>query len=70
MTLYSKLGAFIFESGTNMRHAKLVRDTVMGQVFNPKPGSKRLVTLNDCFEFMKNHESKVLAAIPFEIALR
>jgi hypothetical protein len=42
MTLTSKVGKFIFADHCELSKAKLIRDTVMGQILNPPEGSQRL----------------------------
>jgi hypothetical protein len=38
ITLTSKVGRFVFKPDVILSHAKLIRDTVMAQILNPKPG--------------------------------
>lgn len=42
MTLTCKIGKFEFSDDCVLSKAKLIRDTVMGQMLNPPEGSQRL----------------------------
>lgn len=53
MTLTSKIGQFHFHPETPLSIAKLIRDTVMGQVLAPAPNSRRLRSTEDVDEFVK-----------------
>lgn len=61
------LGTFTFSRRTSLAVAKLVRDTVMGQFFNPKPGEPKLKTEVDCQEFIRNHPSHTIANVGFDL---
>lgn len=65
MILTSSLGRFEFDDHTLLAHAKLIRDSVVGQWFNPKPGNQRLHTLTDIEEFVRAHSSTIIAGIKF-----
>lgn len=42
MTLTSKIGKFEFSDEITLSMAKLIRDTVMGQILSPPEGTPRL----------------------------
>ena len=67
MILTSKLGRFEFDDTVLLSHAKLIRDTVMGQWFSPRPGSKTLHTVDEALEFMRQHPTNLIAGITFDI---
>lgn len=52
MTLTCKIGKFVFGDNTKLSTAKLIRDTVQGQVLIPKDGRK-LKTAEDCENFVE-----------------
>lgn len=41
MTLRCKIGDIVFDEAISLSMAKLIRDTVMGQMLNPKKGDLR-----------------------------
>lgn len=69
MIFNSPIGKFEFHDDVLLSHAKLVRDTVVGQWLNPKPGAKRLKTLKDVHEFMASHSSNLLTKLEFDLSL-
>jgi hypothetical protein len=50
-----KMGTFIFKNdGTiSLQTMKRIRDSVMGQRYTPAPGTKRLRTVGDVYEFVR-----------------
>ena len=60
-----KVGRFLFNPVTRLSHAKLVRDTVMGQMLNPVPGFKKVKTDQDARELIQSCTGTFSLA-PFE----
>lgn len=70
VTLVCKLGRFTFKKDVRISKAKRIRDEVMGQFFNPRPGSRRLRTEDDIEEYVRNeHHLRDVAGIPFEVEI-
>lgn len=69
LVLRNKLGTFIFDQATPLSLAKLVRDTVTGQWFSPRPGSFRLRNEMDCVVYIRDQASDVIAYIPFSVEI-
>ena len=69
LTFTSPIGQFTFAPDTLLIHAQLVRDTVVGQWLDPKPNTPRLKKLDDVYQFIRNHDSAVLAKIQFTLVL-
>jgi hypothetical protein len=67
--LTSKLGRFEFDDNVLLSHAKLIRDTVVGQWYSPKPGTQWLHSLEDVYNFMYAHTTNVISAIGFTLVL-
>lgn len=68
MTLTCKIGKFEFSDDCVLSTAKLIRDTVMGQILNPPEGSQRLKRdEGQIFQFVaqafKRDSSKLTAII-------
>lgn len=65
-TLTCKVGKFIFHDEVRLNTAKLIRDSVMGQMLNPKEGYPRLRSERDCIEYARQsfkNEGPYLAAV-------
>lgn len=69
MRFTSKLGNFDFDDSTPLSLAKLVRDTVTAQWFNPSPGSQRLKNEDDCYQMIRGHSSQILADVGFDLEI-
>lgn len=70
ITLTCKLGRFTFNRNVLISKAKRIRDEVMGQWFNPRPGSTRLYTEDDIEAYVRNeHHLRDVAGIPFEVVV-
>lgn len=69
MILTSAIGKFTFDDKTVLSHAKLVRDTVVGQMLNPKQDCRRVKDDVDACELILDFGG-VLAQVPFELELR
>lgn len=67
--LTCKIGKFTFEDDVPYSLAKLLRDTVMGQMLAPKQREQIVETEEDAHTFMAACESAVLRNIPFELEL-
>ena len=52
--LECKVGRFLFDPNTPLSHTKLVRDTVMGQMLNPKPGDPRVFDEQSAREYVQS----------------
>jgi hypothetical protein len=66
-TFRSKMGTFIFDKGVPLVKAKLIRDSITGQFFNPRSNEPRIRTEKDAEEYARHHLSSSLAEIPFEV---
>lgn len=62
--LTSSIGDFVFVSGTRTSHAKLIRDTVMGEVNNPESRVK-LTNGTQAREYFKNKFPQTLGLVKF-----
>lgn len=67
ITLTTKLGHFTFDSHVVLSKAKLIRDSVTGQYFNPKSDEPKIKTVDDAFDFVGHHIAGDLKYIPFEV---
>ena len=65
--LTSKIGKFEFEDDVLLSHAKVIRDTVVGQWLSPKPGTQILRTLENVDSFMRGHSSRLIAETAFKL---
>lgn len=63
------LGVFTFDSNVKLSHAKLLRDTVIGQYYNPKTGSKRLKDERDIHDYVDSLP-ELLSGISFGVEIR
>jgi len=69
LTFTCGLGVFTFDSNVKLSHAKLLRDTICGQFFNPKTNSKKLRTEEDIYEYQETL-TPLLADIDFDVEIR
>ncbi len=69
ITLTSPIGKFIFGEDTSPSHAKLIRDTIVGQWLNPKIRTNHLHSVEDAMMFMRQHPSHTIANIWFDLIL-
>lgn len=69
ITLTSKLGVFTFDSDVILAHAKIIRDAVTAQFFNPQNGIK-IRSEADAERFVQNHLGQTLAEIGFDVEIR
>lgn len=69
--LTSKVGTFIFSKKTPLSVAKLVRDTVMGEVLGVQSpnGHSKIHSEADAQEFIKNAQSHILANVKFRFEM-
>lgn len=67
ITLTTKLGHFTFDSHVVLSKAKLIRDSITGQYFNPKSDEPKIKTVDDALEFVSHHIAGDLKYIPFEV---
>lgn len=70
MIMTCGIGRLIFDDDTELIHAQLVRDTLLGQILNPQPGTARIHSEQNCYDFIRNECGNVLAAVKFIIQLR
>lgn len=68
MTLTCKLGRFTLSKKVPLSHAKLLRDSVMGQFFNPQ-GGHRIVDEASAQDYAYEHLGRDLAKIPFSLEI-
>lgn len=68
--LTSAIGDFIFVKNTQLSHAKLVRDTVQGQILNPKPGETKLKSSYQIRQWIWDNFSKSMDNIQFVVKLK
>lgn len=68
LTMTCKLGRFTFAEGTLLSRAKLLRDSVMGQFFNPKPSNPRLTNEESIYAYARNELDMEDVAFSVEIA--
>lgn len=66
----SPIGDFIFASGTPLSHAKLVRNTVQGQILDPKPGSPKLVESAQIRRWIRDQFAKSMGNIKFVVKFK
>lgn len=69
MIIKNKLGTFDFDDNTQISHAKLIANTVMGQYFTPKRGTPHLSDEESCYSFVRDACSVVICEIPFELEI-
>lgn len=65
----SKVGTFFFEDGVPYSHARLIRDSVLGQILSPEPGMPKLKTEQDCKKFVRDHCPAVFSDAKFSVRL-
>lgn len=70
MIMTCGIGRLIFDDDTELIHAQLVRDTLLGQILNPQPGTARIHSEQNCYDFIRNECGNILAAVKFIIQLR
>lgn len=70
MILTCRIGRLEFSEDTNIIYAKLIRDNLLGQILNPEPGTKKLRSVTNCYDYIRNECGNILAAIKFTIELR
>ena len=64
LILSSKVGTFYFYPGTLLSHAKLIRDTIMGQILSPK-GKYRVSGELSATEYIREEVGGPAALVPF-----
>lgn len=69
VTFTTRMGVFTFDSGVNLGHAKRLRDEVMGQFFNPKPGTFRIRNEKDAEMYIRDHKNSCISGIPFDLVM-
>lgn len=69
MMMSCAIGKFVFEEGTILSHAKLIRDSLMGQILSPEPGTPRIHSEQNCYDYVRNECGQQLAATRFVVAL-
>lgn len=66
--LTSKLGRFIFDRSVKLSHAKIVRDTITAQFFDPDPKRIMIDTEEDAYKYMRHHPTAEFASVPFAVS--
>jgi len=69
MTFINKLGTFTFNEDVSLTLAKLIRDIITGQWFNPKPGEPILTSVQSCYNYILSSDSRILSVIPFKLTI-
>jgi hypothetical protein len=64
-TLVTPVGRFVFHNTVPLAHAKLIRDSVVGQILNPKSNEPRLRNSQDIYNFARDRLGHALARISF-----
>jgi hypothetical protein len=64
-TFVTPVGRFSFHKSVPMAHAKLIRDSVMGQILNPKSNEPRLRNSKDIYDYARDRLGHMLARISF-----
>lgn len=65
VTFVTPVGKFVFQRTVPLAHAKLIRDSVMGQILNPKSNEPRLRNSKDIYDFARDRLGHALARISF-----
>lgn len=65
ITLVCPVGKFVFQRHVPLIHAKLIRDSVMGQILNPKSNEPRLRNSQDIYDYARDRLGHTLARISF-----
>lgn len=68
MTMTTKIGNFTFRKDVPLSHAKLLRDSVLGQFLNPQGGG-RITCEAEAQDFAYEHLGRDLSCIPFNLEL-
>lgn len=69
ITLTSKMGNFTFDKRVRLSKAKLIRDSIVGQFFNPRPSEPRIKNEHDAHEYAINHLGRDFEGIPFSLSI-
>lgn len=69
ITLTSKMGSFEFDSSVVLSHAKLIRDAITTQFFNPQGGTK-IRTAEDVKRYIRGQLSEILSHIDFDVIIQ
>jgi hypothetical protein len=64
----NQLGKFEFASHVKLSKAKLIRDSITAQFYNPKTDEPRIKTVEDAVDFVAHHIAGDLKHIPFNVA--
>lgn len=70
LVLTSKLGTFVFDKNTILSKAKLIRDSITGQFFTPRPGEPRITTELSAQDYARNHLGQNICDIPFDLQIK
>lgn len=65
-----RIGRLTFSEGTDIVLEKRIKDNLLGQILNPEPGTKKLRTATNCYDYIRTECGNLLAAIKFEIQLK
>lgn len=70
ITLTSKLGSFVFDSHVILSKAKLIRDSITGQFYNPQTDAPKVKTVDDVKDYIEHHVGGHLGDIPFDFSFK
>lgn len=69
ITLSNQLGNFVFDSHVILSKAKLIRDSITGQYFNPSDGIK-IKSVEHAKNYISNHVAGKLDEVPFDLVFK
>lgn len=68
VTLTSRVGRFTFDKKIPISKAKLIRDSIVGQVFNRNMGTPKIENEQDAYDYV-HHLGRDLEVIPFSFEM-
>lgn len=69
ITLTSSFGNFTFARSVKYSMAKLFRDTVTGQYFNPRPGERKIRCEDDAHQYVMEDGANGIKGLECEIMM-
>lgn len=70
ITLTNQLAHFVFDSHVVLSKAKLIRDSITGQYYNPSGDGPKIKTVDGAVGFVQHHIAGNLGDIPFEVVFK
>lgn len=70
LILTSKLGTFYFNRNTILSKAKLIRDSITGQFFHPRPNEPKVVDEKTAQFYALHQLDRNLAEIQFDLDMK